>query len=65
MTPVEKAVWYIESHFAEDIALDDVAKVAGVSRHHLVRAFGAVTGKSVELVMPQRNRSFPGKATTA
>jgi AraC family transcriptional regulator len=47
MTPVEKAVWYIESHFAEDIALDDVAKVAGVSRHHLVRAFGAVTGKSV------------------
>jgi len=47
MTPVEKALWYIESHFADDISLDDVARVAGVSRHHLVRAFGAVTGRSV------------------
>jgi AraC family transcriptional regulator len=47
MTPVAKAVWYIESHFGEDISLDDVATVAGVSRHHLVRAFGAATGKSV------------------
>lgn len=47
MTPVEKALWYIESHFADDISLEDVAKVSGVSRHHLVRAFGAVVGRSV------------------
>jgi AraC family transcriptional regulator len=47
MTPVEKALWYIESHFAEDIALDDVAAASGVSRFHLVRAFGATTGRSV------------------
>ncbi|MGD0191768.1 MAG: AraC family transcriptional regulator [Rhizomicrobium sp.] len=47
MTPIEKAVWFIESHFAEGIALDDVAQVSGVSRHHLVRAFGAATGRSV------------------
>jgi AraC family transcriptional regulator len=47
MTPVEKAVWYIESHLAEDIALEDVARASGVSRHHLVRAFGAAAGRSV------------------
>ncbi|MFO1039168.1 MAG: AraC family transcriptional regulator [Geminicoccaceae bacterium] len=47
MTPVEKAVWYIESHFAEDIGLDDVALVSGVSRFHLSRAFGLATGRPV------------------
>jgi AraC family transcriptional regulator len=46
MTPVEKAIWYIESHFGEGITLDDIAQVSGVSRHHLVRAFGTVTGRS-------------------
>jgi len=33
MKPVEKAVWFVESHFAESIALDDIAEIAGVSRH--------------------------------
>jgi AraC family transcriptional regulator len=47
MTPVEKAIWFVESHFASDIKLDDVAQASGVSRFHLVRAFGAVTGRSV------------------
>jgi AraC family transcriptional regulator len=44
MNPVEKALWYIESHFADEISLDDVA---GVSRFHLVRAFQAATGRPV------------------
>jgi AraC family transcriptional regulator len=47
VNPVEKALWYIESHFASDISLDDVADVAGVSRFHLMRAFQAATGRSV------------------
>jgi AraC family transcriptional regulator len=47
MTPVEKAVWYIESHFSGEISLESVAEAAGVSRFHLVRAFSAVTGWSV------------------
>jgi AraC family transcriptional regulator len=47
MNPVEKALWYIESHFADEISLDDVARVAGVSRFHLVRAFQAATGRPV------------------
>jgi AraC family transcriptional regulator len=47
VNPAEKALWFIESHFAEEITLEEIATVAGVSRHHLVRAFGAATGHSV------------------
>lgn len=57
MTPVEKALWYVESHFGEDIALEDVAQVSGVSRHHLVRAFGAVVGRSVMRYVRSRRLS--------
>jgi AraC family transcriptional regulator len=32
MNAVERALWFIESHFASEIALEDVAKAAGVSR---------------------------------
>ena len=47
MNPVQKAIWYVEGHLGDDLALDDIAAVAGLSRFHLVRAFGAVTGRSV------------------
>ena len=44
MNPVAKALWYIDSHYEQDITLEDVATCAGVSRFHLLRAFGAATG---------------------
>jgi AraC family transcriptional regulator len=44
VSPVQKALWFIESHSAGDIGLDDVAECAGVSRFHLSRAFAAATG---------------------
>jgi AraC family transcriptional regulator len=47
MNPVGKALWFIESHFAGDISLDDIAKIGGVSRYHMVRTFGIATGHSV------------------
>jgi AraC family transcriptional regulator len=47
MNPAQTALWFIESHLGESLALDDVADVAGVSRFHLVRAFAAATGFSV------------------
>ena len=47
MTPVGKALWYIESHFNEAISLDDIAGVAGVSRFHMSRAFSVATGQSI------------------
>jgi len=47
MNPVGRALWFIEHHFAGDIALDDIAKAAGVSRYHATRVFGEATGLSV------------------
>src|SRR6201994_469084 len=47
MYPAQKALWFIESHLAEALTLDEVAGIAGVSRFHLVRAFAAATGLPV------------------
>ena len=47
MNPVGKALWYIETHFAGAISLDDIAAIGGVSRYHMSRAFGFATGRSV------------------
>src|SRR5215475_11577172 len=44
MNPAQKALWYIESHLAGRLTLDEISEVAGVSRFHLVRAFAAATG---------------------
>jgi AraC family transcriptional regulator len=46
MNLVGKALWYIESHFAEEISLDDIAAASDVSRYHISRAFGLATGLS-------------------
>lgn len=47
MNPVGKALWYIDSHFAGDITLQEIARASGVSRFYLSRAFGEATGRSV------------------
>lgn len=47
MDPVAKALWYIESHYAGAITLDDIADVAGQSRFSLSRLFGTATDRSV------------------
>lgn len=47
MNPIGKALWFIESHFTREIALDELAQLGGVSRFHLSRAFSAVTGRSI------------------
>jgi AraC family transcriptional regulator len=47
MNPVQKALWFIESYYSHDLALDDIASSGCVSRYHLSRAFEAATGRSV------------------
>src|ERR1043166_350169 len=47
MNPVQKALWFVESHRREPIALEEVATHSGVSPYHLTRAFDAVTGHSL------------------
>jgi AraC family transcriptional regulator len=47
MNPVGKAIWFIENRFSGELSLDEIAAAAGVSRYHMVRAFGSATGRSV------------------
>src|ERR1700750_1360344 len=47
MNAAQKALWYIESHLAGPLTLDEIAAIAGISRFHMVRAFAAATGFSV------------------
>jgi AraC family transcriptional regulator len=46
-TPVEKAIWFIESHFSRDVMLDELAQVCGLSRFQMSRLFSYATGKTV------------------
>lgn len=57
MSYLAKALWYIESHYADDITLDDVAAVGGASPCHLTRAFGLATGHSVMRYLRARRLS--------
>jgi AraC family transcriptional regulator len=47
MNPVAKALWCIESRFAGELTLDDIARCACVTRFHLSRAFEVATGRPV------------------
>jgi AraC family transcriptional regulator len=47
MDPVGKALWYIENNLGGELTLAKIAAAAGMSRFHLLRAFGAATGSSI------------------
>jgi AraC family transcriptional regulator len=65
MTPVGKALWYIESHFAGEISLDQVAAAGGVSRYYLSRAFAEATGFPVMQYVRARRLSEAAGALAA
>ncbi|NOJ50013.1 AraC family transcriptional regulator [Bradyrhizobium archetypum] len=65
MNPAQKALWYIESHLAGTLTLDEIANIAGVSRFHLVRAFAAATGLSVMRYVRARRLSKAARALAA
>src|SRR5579864_6060427 len=46
MDPVNKALWFIESHFRQELTLDEVADAGGVSRFHMSRVFAVTMGCS-------------------
>jgi AraC family transcriptional regulator len=62
MNPAQKALWYIESHLAEELTLDEIAGVAGISRFHMVRSFAAATGLSVIRYVRARRLSEAARA---
>ena len=43
-TAVERAIAYMKEHLTEPLDLDQLARVAAVSKFHLVRVFGEMTG---------------------
>src|ERR1700737_4813189 len=62
MNPAQKALWYIESHLADELTLDEIAGVGGISRFHMVRAFAAATGLSVMRYVGARRLSEAARA---
>jgi AraC family transcriptional regulator len=62
MNPAQKALWYIESHLAQPLTLDEIAAVSGVSRFHIVRAFAAATGFPVMRYVRARRLSEAARA---
>ncbi|HKU12788.1 MAG TPA: AraC family transcriptional regulator [Steroidobacteraceae bacterium] len=65
MNPVDKALWYVESHFAGEITLDEIARVAGVSRYHVSRSFGEAIGRPITSYVRGRRLSEAAKALAA
>src|SRR6201996_1677522 len=65
MNPAQKALWFVESHLADPLTLDDVAEVAGISRFHLVRAFATATGLSVMRYVRARRLTEAARALAA
>jgi AraC family transcriptional regulator len=62
MNPAQKALWYIESHLADALSLDEIAAIGGVSRFHMVRAFAVATGLSVMRYVRTRRLSEAARA---
>ena len=62
MNPAQKALWFIESHLAEELSLEEIAGVAGISRFHMVRSFAAATGLSVIRYVRARRLSEAARA---
>src|SRR5581483_12180400 len=63
--PIEKALWYIESHFAREITLDEIASVCGLSRFQVSRLFSRATGSSVTAYLRGRRLTEAAYALAA
>ncbi len=61
-SPVERALWFIESHFAGDVTLDQISEVACVSRFHMSRMFAASMGIPVMRYLRARRLSVAARA---
>ena len=51
---IQRGVDYIETRLDEDVALSDVAKVAGISQWHFQRIFKALTGETLKTYIRSR-----------
>ena len=61
-SPVERVLWFIESHFGRDINLDQISEVACVSRYHMSRMFAVSMGIPVMRYLRVRRLSEAARA---
>jgi AraC family transcriptional regulator len=61
-TPIEKALWFLDSHFARAVSLGEVASVCGVSRYQMSRVFSAAMGLSVTRYLRGRRLTEAARA---
>jgi AraC family transcriptional regulator len=62
MNAIGKALWYLESHSARPVALDEVAEVSGLSRFHLSRTFTVIVGRSPTAYLRARRLTQAARA---
>src|SRR3989338_3610540 len=65
MHPVGKALWFIESHLASELSLEQIAQQCELSRFSLARAFGMSMGYSVMRYVRARRLSEAARALAA
>jgi AraC family transcriptional regulator len=65
MNAIEKAIWFIENHFAEPITLESIADACAVSPYHLTRIFSVATGHSVMRYVRQRRLTEAARVLAA
>lgn len=65
MNPAAKALWFVESHLAEELTLTTVAEAVGVSRFHMARAFVVATGETLMRYARGRRLSEAAKVLAA
>jgi AraC family transcriptional regulator len=65
MSPVGKALWFIESRLGSETSLGEIAAASDVSRYHLLRAFGAATGYSVMRYVRARRLTMAARQLSA
>lgn len=54
LTPLERAIEYIETHLDENIDLGDISREMGYSYYHMTRLFSAVLGEPVGRYISRR-----------
>jgi AraC family transcriptional regulator len=57
MESVQKALWFMESRFRDDVSLDELSAVAGISRYHFAHVFARAIGQSAMRYMRGRRLS--------
>ena len=57
MKAINKAIWYIENHYRDQVSLDALAEVTGVSRYHLSRMFCYAVGHPISRYIRLRRLS--------